>query len=29
MTYEELQNAYKNVSKELANAKIKIENQQV
>ena len=29
MTYEELQKAYKNVSAELANAKVKIENQQI
>ena len=29
MTYEELQNAYKNAKAELVNAKIKIENQQI
>ena len=29
MTYEELQKAYKNVSEELANARVKIENQEI
>ena len=29
MTYEELQKAYKNVSEELANARAKIENQEI
>lgn len=29
MTYEELKNAYQNVSAELANAKVQIENQQI